>query len=70
MPEGKFVTAINCMDGRVQEPIIQFFKSGTVPISIKKHGSNLIAVVKSWGFDAKVIGLYVVDNYNVEVVRN
>ncbi|MCX6645033.1 MAG: hypothetical protein NTY09_01540 [bacterium] len=126
MPEGKFVTAINCMDGRVQEPVMQFFKlrhgadfvdtisepgpikalsegdttlTGTiktrVEISVEKHGSKLIAVighddcagnpvakdeqlaqidlaievVKSWGFNAKVIGLFVKDNYNVEVVR-
>lgn len=26
MPAGKFATAINCMDGRVQDPIIQWFK--------------------------------------------
>jgi hypothetical protein len=126
MPEGKFVTAINCMDGRVQEPVMQFFKlrhgadyidiitepgpikalsegdttlTGTIKnrvgISVEKHGSKLVAVighddcagnpvakdeqlaqidlsievVKSWGFNAKVIGLFVKDNYNVEVVR-
>ncbi|RPF53401.1 carbonic anhydrase [Aquisalibacillus elongatus] len=27
MAEGTFVTAINCMDGRVQEPVIQWMKS-------------------------------------------
>jgi carbonic anhydrase len=26
MAEGKFATAINCMDGRVQEPVIMWFK--------------------------------------------
>jgi hypothetical protein len=26
MAEGKFGTAINCMDGRVQEPVIMWFK--------------------------------------------
>jgi carbonic anhydrase len=26
MATGKFVTAINCMDGRVQEPVIQWMK--------------------------------------------
>ena len=126
MPEGKFVTAINCMDGRVQEPVMQFFKlrhgadyidtitepgpikalsegdatlTGTIKkrvgISVEKHGSKLIAVighddcagnsvakdeqlaqidlsievVKSWGYNVKVIGLFVKDNYNVELVR-
>lgn len=126
MTEGRFVTAINCMDGRVQEPVINFFKmrhgadyvdmitepgpikslaegdevlTGTIKkrvgISVEKHGSNLIAVVghddcagnpvgkdeqltqidlavelvKSWGFGATVIGLFVNNNYNVEVVR-
>ncbi|WP_279401807.1 carbonic anhydrase [Piscibacillus salipiscarius] len=27
MAEGTFVTAINCMDGRVQEPVIKWMKS-------------------------------------------
>ncbi len=126
MPEGKFVTAINCMDGRVQEPVIHFFKikhgadfvdtitepgpikplaegdpvltetiKNRVTISVTLHDSNLIAVighddcggnpvmkeeqlkqidiaievVKSWELGAKVIGLYVNNNYLVEVVR-
>lgn len=126
MPEGKFVTAINCMDGRVQEPVIHYFKikhgadfvdtvtepgsikplaegdpvltetiKNGVTISVTLHGSNLIAVVghddcagnpvpkeeqlkqidiaievvKSWNLDARVIGLFVNNNYLVEVVR-
>ncbi|HOP06364.1 MAG TPA: hypothetical protein PLF13_03640 [candidate division Zixibacteria bacterium] len=28
MAEGKFGTCINCMDGRVQEPMIEFMKKG------------------------------------------
>ncbi len=27
MAEGKFVTAINCMDGRVQEPVLKWMKA-------------------------------------------
>ncbi len=126
MADGKFATAINCMDGRVQEPVINWFKSEhgvdfvdavtepgpikhlaegnevltetmkvRVGISVNGHGSGIIAVighddcagnpvpkevqieqidkamevVKSWGFNAKVIGLYVNDNVDVEVVR-
>ena len=26
MEQGKFVTAINCMDGRVQEPVVKYMK--------------------------------------------
>lgn len=126
MATGKFITAINCMDGRVQEPVIMWGKikhgadyvdavteagpikllaegdeAGTdsirmrVLISVAKHGSELIAVighhdcagnpvpkeeqipqiekamevVKSWDTGAKVVGLYVNELWNVEVVR-
>jgi hypothetical protein len=126
MAEGKFATAINCMDGRVQEPIINWFKirkgmqytdmitepgpiklladgdeaavesiRNRVAISVEKHGSGMIAVVghhdcagnpvgredqlgqidraievvRSWGFNATVVGLYVDDRWDVEVVR-
>jgi len=75
-PYGKFVTAVNCMDGRVQQPVINFLKGKygadyvdmitapgpnrilgagknkrkktairkCVEISVKKHGSELVAV--------------------------
>ena len=126
MTEGKFATAINCMDGRVQEPVLMWFKlrkgmdfvdtvteAGPIKllaegdesaiesirnrtrISVEKHGSKLVAVVghhdcagnpvsrdeqvgqiekaiaavKSWGFEAAVIGLYVNDMWSVEVVK-
>jgi len=126
MAEGKFATAINCMDGRVQEAVINWFKirkgmqyvdmitkPGPIKllaerdedavesirlctgISVEKHGSGMIAVVghydcagnpvsreeqlgqidraievvRSWGFNAMVIGLYVNDRWDVEVVR-
>ena len=126
MAYGKFATAINCMDGRVQEPVISWFKirhgydfvdmitepgpikslADNVPdivesikartaISVGKHGSDIIAVighhdcagnpeskvvqlaqidysieqVKSWGFNVRVIGLWINDSWSVEVVR-
>jgi len=126
MAEGKFATAINCMDGRTQIPVINWFKEhygvdyvdavtepgpvlhlaegngvliesirGRVWISVNGHGSNVVAVVahdgcagnpkpkdaqlvqmdraiveiKSWGLGVKIIGLYVNNNTDVELVR-
>jgi len=126
MSRGKFATAINCMDGRTQEPVRQWLirhygveyvdavtepgpvmhlaegngvlietMKGRVRISVEGHGSGVIAVVAhddcagnpvpkeeqleqikkaidevhSWGFEAKVIGLYVADNTTVELIR-
>jgi len=126
MAEGKFATAINCMDGRVQEPVIMWFKikrgmdyvdmvteagpikalaegdealsesiRRRVTISVAKHGSGLVAVVghhdcagnpvpreeqvpqiekamdavKSWDLGVQVVGLYVSERWDVEVVR-
>ncbi|MEW5840252.1 carbonic anhydrase [Nitrososphaera sp.] len=125
----RFGTAINCIDGRTQEPIIGYLKSnhgvegvdmvtfpgadavfsGTsgrlaelelarraVSISVERHGSDIIAVaghhdcagnpggrehhylhianavrvVSSWGFPAKVVGLYVNDRWQVERVMH
>ncbi len=77
MAEGNFVTAINCMDGRAQIPVIEYMRDNfnlehidmitepgpnkilsdakqesvidslrkKVEISVKKHGSEVIAVV-------------------------
>jgi carbonic anhydrase len=77
MHTGKFVTAINCMDGRVQEPVIAWMKNEyaaqfvdliteagpnrvlsansdqdavdsikrRIEVSVKKHNSNVIAIV-------------------------
>lgn len=75
MPSGKFATAVNCMDGRTQIPVIDYLKrkygvdyvddvteagpdkildssspivesiKRRVAISVKKHGSHVIAVV-------------------------
>lgn len=117
----KFVTAINCMDGRVQLPVIEYLKNNygaeyvdmitepgpnrilteradnpilesirkRVELSVTRHSSNLIAIVghhdcagnpvdkktqlkqiisaiatvKSWGFDVKIIGLWVDENW-------
>jgi hypothetical protein len=126
MAYGKFATAINCMDGRVQEPVISWFKirqgydyvdmitePGPIKsladgdpkviesikmrtaISVEKHHSDIIAVVghydcagnpeskevqlaqidysiqevKSWGFNVKVVGLWVGDRWSAELVR-
>lgn len=123
----KFGTAINCIDGRTQEPVIDFMKQeygidgvdmvtfpgvdgvisslgnfntivlirNAVSISIEKHGSRIIAVVghfdcagnpgnrehhyahirkavqqvSSWNFDAKIVGLYVNDKWQIEEVN-
>ena len=126
MAKGKFATAVNCMDGRTQEPMIKWFKENygvdyidavtepgplkhlaegnavlietmkdRVGISVDGHGSRVVALVghddcagnpvdkatqleqmdialelvKSWGFDAKIIGVYINDNIDVELVR-
>ena len=126
MSEKKFVTAINCMDGRVQLPVIDWMKKQyaadfvdmitepgpnkilaekkpgscidsikkRVEISVLKHASKIIAItghydcagnpveketqllqistsvktIKSWGFDALVIGLWVDDHWTVHKI--
>ena len=125
MVDGKFGTAINCIDGRTQNPVSQWIKENysvdyvdtvTEPgsdkvllevdygkieqikskilISIKAHNSSLIVIaghhdcagnpvskeehltqikksiniIKSWNFPVKVVGIWVNDQWNVEVV--
>jgi hypothetical protein len=125
MADGRFGTAINCMDGRVQDPVAHFLKEryqldyidtitepgpdkllaegpgiavnairGRVRISVEKHGSNVIAiaghhdcagnpvdrdthieqinravnVIRSWSITATILGLWVNENWEVEVV--
>ena len=123
MSDKKFATAINCMDGRVQKPMIEFMekKFGVdyvdmitepgpikilaentntpvfdqikkrVDISVNKHNSKVIAIaghfdcagnpvpkeiqmkqvltsietVKSWNFDAEIIGLWIDESWKV-----
>lgn len=122
----KFATALNCMDGRVQEPVIKFLKEkykvdfvdmitepgidrilaegdkkileeikNKIEISIKKHGSKVVAIVghtdcagnpvgrkehlrqirkgkeilKSMNIKAEILGLWVTENWEVEVVE-
>jgi carbonic anhydrase len=122
----KFATALNCMDGRVQEPVIKFLKEkykvdfvdmitepgidrilvegdekilekikNKIEISIKKHGSKVVAIVghtdcagnpverkehlrqirkgkeilKSMNIKAEILGLWVNENWEVEVVE-
>lgn len=119
----KFATAVTCMDGRIQIPVIEYMKSTfgaayvdmitepgpnkilsdntdtslvesirrRVEISVKAHGSRIIgivghydcagnpadketqlnhlhrsiSVVKTWRFDAQVIGLWVNKTWQV-----
>ncbi|WP_163527672.1 carbonic anhydrase [Halobacillus ihumii] len=126
MSDSKFATAINCMDGRVQQPVFEWMKEqfsveyidmiteagpnkvlleGTerevesiqsrVQVSYEAHGSEVVAIVghygcagnpvpkdelfgqieksvekiKNWGLEVKVLGLYVNENWEVEVVK-
>ncbi|MCA0984970.1 hypothetical protein LCL89_13080 [Halobacillus yeomjeoni] len=126
MANGTFATAINCMDGRVQLPVIHWMKEeygvdyidmiteagptrvvlrGTdkekesiqskIEVSTEKHGSEVIAVaghfdcagnpadkddkidqikssvevIQAWSPSSKVIGLYVNEEWQVEVVE-
>ncbi|MFC0230409.1 carbonic anhydrase [Bhargavaea ullalensis] len=125
MEQHEFVTVINCMDGRVQEPVIQWMKNRynakyvdsvteagpnkvllsnnqdkidaiieRVRVSTDKHGSTVLAIaghydcaghavdgelkkariresielISTWGLDVEIIGLYVNDQWQVEVV--
>jgi carbonic anhydrase len=122
----KFATALNCMDGRVQEPVIKFLKEkykvdfvdmitepgidrilaegdkktleeikNKIEISIKKHRSKVVAIVghtdcagnpvgkrehlrqirkgkeilKSMNIEAEILGLWVNEKWEVEVVE-
>jgi hypothetical protein len=126
MKKYKFATALNCMDGRVQIPIIEFLKKKfkvdyidmitepgidkilaegnkeliswikvKIKISVKKHNSKVIAIVghadcagnpvekekhieqikkgmkiiKLMKLNVKIIGLWVNENWQVEVVK-
>ncbi|MDV2582760.1 carbonic anhydrase [Alkalibacillus haloalkaliphilus] len=125
MNEATFGTAINCMDGRVQEPVMNWLRENfqvqyvdkineagpnkvlldgdaqtlasiknRIGISHNGHGSKIIAIaghhdcagnpidkkekveqikqsvqlVRGWGFDMEVVGLYVNDDWEVEQV--
>ncbi len=125
MSKGKFGTAINCIDGRTQLPVIKWLKENyqleyidmitepgpekvlfygeetkslksKVLISVKAHGSGIIAIaghhdcagnpvskeeqlnqirravqiIRSWNLKTiqKVIGLWVNDSWEIEVV--
>ncbi|MBI4216643.1 MAG: hypothetical protein HY687_04560 [Chloroflexi bacterium] len=124
---GRFATAINCIDGRVQGPVLEWMKEhlgvdyidkvtepgpdkaltqGTagvveairqkVQVSISAHGSRAIAIVghydcaanpvsreehlrqirecigviASWGFPARILGLWVNEQWQVEHVSD
>jgi hypothetical protein len=123
---GVFGTAINCMDGRAQEPVIAYLKQtyhldyvdmiteagadaclacaesplqdglkSRAAISVAKHGSKVIAVVghadcagnpvcaedhlahirrgrevvRSWGWDVQVVGLWLDEQWVVQPVE-
>ena len=126
MMRNVFATAVTCMDGRIQIPVIEYMKSTfsaayvdvitepgpnkilsdntdasmigsikrRVAISVEKHGSKVIAivghhdcagnpadtenqrrhtltamdVVKKWGFNAQIIGLWVDAEWKVHEV--
>ncbi len=125
MAEGKFVTAINCIDGRTQQPVSEWMRrqftadhvdtitepgadkalsegpgwqvesiKRRVLISVNSHGSRAIAVVAhhdcagnpvskekhlqmtkqavkeiaSWNLPVHVFGLWVSENWEVEVI--
>jgi len=111
---GTFCTAINCIDGRVQEPVYDYMKNtcnvsyvdmitapgpdgiisrgdtmcqyikSAVLISVEKHASKTVAIVghhdckgnirdsvnkiQSWSLPVNVIGLWVNENWKVELV--
>lgn len=55
MPKGKFATAVNCMDGRIQLPVIEYLKNRygvdhvdsvtePGPIKILTEGTNVAAL--------------------------
>ena len=127
MMRNVFATAVTCMDGRIQIPVIEYMKNTfgaayvdvitepgpnkilsdntdasmigsirrRVAISVQKHGSKLIAivghhdcagnpadtenqrrhtlaamgVVKKWGFNAQIIGLWVDEAWKVHEVE-
>lgn len=123
MPRERFATAINCIDGRVQEPVARWLKTELgvdyvdmvtepgpdaalsdetvaaairrkVAISVAAHGPEVVAVVghhdcagnpvsqdehrrqiecgvalvASWGLPVRVLGLWVGERREVEVV--
>jgi carbonic anhydrase len=49
MPQDRFATAINCMDGRVHLPVLAYLQERCgvdhVDMSISRHGSRHIAIV-------------------------
>ena len=125
MPQERFATAINCIDGRVQEPVAAWLKTELgvdyvdmvtepgpdaalsdadiaaairrkVAISVAAHGSEVVAVVghhdcagnpvspdehrrqiergvalvASWGLPVRVLGLWLGERWQVDVVRD
>jgi len=125
MAEGTFVTTINCMDGRTQQPVADWMKQqfgadyvdtitepgadkalteapdwqiesikSRVMISVNGHGSRVVSivghddcagnpvskekhqdmtrraveVVKSWGLPVRIIGIWLEENRQVEVI--
>jgi hypothetical protein len=126
MAEGTFATAVNCMDGRVQEPVAAWIKARfgvdyvdtitepgpdrilselngpesrsirrRVEISVNKHGSRVVCLVahhdcagnpvskevhlaqlasglremESWGLPVRWVGLWVNQDWQVEVAK-
>ncbi len=127
MAQGTFVTAINCMDGRVQEPVLHWMKQrfgvdyvdmiteagpdklmtagpiqtvesikDRVNVSVNRHHSRVVAlvghhdcaaypatkeehvdsirrcihIIESWSLPVRVLGLWVDDEWRVELVHD
>lgn len=60
MEKGKFVTAINCMDGRVQLPVIEYLKS--------EFGADYVDMITEPGPD-KLLGDSVTNQFEVEQIK-
>ena len=80
----KFATAINCMDGRTQIPVIEWLKKeygvdyvnminepGPNKILAENRDQIITAVknAKSWGYDVQTLGLWVDENWHVHKVK-
>ena len=61
MADGKFGTAINCIDGRTQNPV----SKDEHLIQIRKSAR----IIKSWNLPVEVIAIWVNDQWEVEKVE-
>lgn len=64
----KFGTAINCIDGRVQLPVIKWLKENYYLDFVDMITEPGPDKVLSWNLPVKVIGVWVNENWKIEVV--